>query len=56
MDTLLAGIAEKVAEDSGIDPPQWAGRVASLEEEYSGSTGTSRMLSVAMKKYPVLAN
>lgn len=43
MDTVLAGIAEKVADDSNIERPRWAGRVAPLNQDYSGAAGTSRM-------------
>jgi transcriptional regulator with XRE-family HTH domain len=42
LDTLLAGIAEKLADDAGIGRPAWTRRVPSLSEEWS-PFGSPRM-------------
>ena len=42
IDTLLAGIAEKVAHDVGITPPLWTRRTAALDESWT-APGTPRM-------------
>jgi len=43
MEALLAGIAEKIAEDRGIEPPPWTRHIPALEKEYYGARGTARM-------------
>jgi hypothetical protein len=42
LDTLLAGIAEKLADDAGIGRPAWTRRTPCLREEWS-PFGTPRM-------------
>lgn len=42
LDTLLAGIAEKLADDAGIGRPAWTRRTPCLREEWS-PFGTARM-------------
>jgi hypothetical protein len=42
MDSLLAGVAEKLADDAGIPRPSWAGRTPRLREDWS-VPGTPRM-------------
>jgi transcriptional regulator with XRE-family HTH domain len=44
LDAMLAGIAQKVAEDRGLRPPGWTSRVPSLKQEWLPS-GTDRMRS-----------
>lgn len=44
MDTLLAGLAEKLAVDSGLARPGWVRRVPGLDAEWS-APGTPRMLA-----------
>jgi len=45
MDSLLAGVAEKLADDAGMPRPSWAGRTPRLRETWS-VPGTPRMTAV----------
>lgn len=42
IDNLLAGIAEKIADDAGVLRPDWAGEVPPLDQPWEG-LGTPRM-------------
>jgi hypothetical protein len=44
LDAILAGIAQKVAEDHDLRPPSWTSRVPSPKQEWLPS-GTDRMRS-----------
>lgn len=50
-DNLLAGIAEKIADDAGIARPAWTKRVGALPEPWQGD-GTPRMLAEAAAATP----
>lgn len=41
MDNLLAGIAEKVADDAGLRRPSWTAQITPLDQPWEG-LGTSR--------------
>jgi transcriptional regulator with XRE-family HTH domain len=43
LDTMLAGIAEKIADDAGLPRPAWTRRVPRLESDWS-EDGTPRMI------------
>jgi transcriptional regulator with XRE-family HTH domain len=45
LDTLLAGIAEKLADDAGIGRPAWTRRTPCLSEEWS-PFGTPRLMAM----------
>jgi transcriptional regulator with XRE-family HTH domain len=51
LDTLLAGIAEKLADDAGIGRPAWTRRTPRLSEEWS-PFGTPRLLTMWRKATP----
>jgi len=42
LDNLLAGIAEKLADDAGLEPPRWCRKVPPLAQPYE-TPGTPRM-------------
>ena len=44
LDTMLAGIAEKIADDSGLPRPAWTRRVPRLEDDWH-EDGTPRMIA-----------
>jgi transcriptional regulator with XRE-family HTH domain len=44
LDSLLAGMAEKLADDAGLSRPRWARRTPRLEQEWS-AFGTPRMMA-----------
>lgn len=46
VDTLLAGIAEKICDDAGIPRPTWVRRVPTLREQWFGG-GTAMMRAAA---------
>lgn len=52
MDALLAGIAEKIAQDRGLEPPPWTRHVPALEKEYTGTPGTPRMVEQWRRETP----
>ncbi len=51
LDSLLAGIAEKLADDAGLVRPAWTAQVASLPTRWEPS-GTPRMLAKARAATP----
>lgn len=51
LDNLLAGIAEKEADDAGSPRPAWTSEVARLEEPWTG-LGTPRMLAANARATP----
>jgi transcriptional regulator with XRE-family HTH domain len=44
LDSLLAGIAEKLADDAGLARPRWAAQTPNLNQEWS-AFGTPRMMA-----------
>lgn len=51
LDALLAGMAEKIADDAGIPRPRWAAAVPALEEPWE-PPGTPRMIEEAKRTTP----
>ena len=51
VDNLLAGIAEKLAEDTGVPQPAWAKEIPRLAEPWEGF-GTPRMRAAAIAATP----
>jgi hypothetical protein len=51
LDSLLAGIAEKLADDAGLERPRWAVKVPALRAPWL-SPGTPRMVAAARTATP----
>jgi transcriptional regulator with XRE-family HTH domain len=51
LDNLIAGVAEKIADDNGLRRPSWTKRVLALSAPWEGM-GTARMRSVARLTTP----
>ena len=51
LDNVLAGIAEKIADDNGLHRPAWTKRVPALQQPWEG-VGTSRMRAAARAATP----
>lgn len=51
LDNLLAGMAEKLADDAGLSRPRWCATVPILDEPWR-STGTPRMAAAAAAAAP----
>lgn len=51
LDNLLAGIAETLADESGLDRPDWTNRVPALTEQWA-TPGTARVRATARKSTP----
>lgn len=51
LDTLLAGIAEKICDDAGLTRPAWAGRIPALTEPWA-TPGTPAMLEAVRATTP----
>jgi hypothetical protein len=51
LDSLLAGIAEKLADDAGLERPRWARKVPALSVPWL-PPGTPRMVAAARRSTP----
>jgi len=51
LDNLLAGIAETLADESGLDRPEWTNRVPALTQEWT-TPGTAKIRAAARKSTP----
>jgi len=51
LDSLLAAIAEKLADDAGVDRPRWCAAVQPLPTPWS-ARGTPRMIQAARRRAP----
>ena len=51
LDALLAGMAEKIADDAGIPRPRWSDAVPALDEPWE-PPGTPRMIAEAKRTTP----
>jgi transcriptional regulator with XRE-family HTH domain len=51
LDAILAGIAEQIATDAGLEPPRWTKHVPELTEPWT-SPGTPRMIAEATERTP----
>lgn len=51
LDTMLAGIAEKLADDHGVDTPRWTRAVPAVAPPWS-PPGTPRMIAAAERATP----